>query len=171
MFIKQRLVSVFLCYNYRVSIMKKMKCVILIMIVLTIAIGCSSRNEDTNIKTIESTSSNEVLKKMKLTINKKEYVMNLEDNETAKKFAELSLQEVTMKELNGNEKYVYLSNTLPTNPVYPKKINTGDVMLYGNDCLVIFYKSFNTSYSYTKIGHIENLPDLGKNDITISFNK
>ncbi len=42
-------------------------------------------------------------------------------------------------------------------------------MLFGDNCLVIFYKSFETEYSYTKIGHIENLPDLGKDSITIKL--
>ena len=44
-------------------------------------------------------------------------------------------------------------------------------MLYGNNCLVVFYKSFNTSYSYTKIGHIENLSDLGNKNVIIKFEK
>ena len=79
--------------------------------------------------------------------------------------------ELNMEELNGNEKYVYLNTSLPTNPYNPKKINTGDVMLYGNNCLVIFYKSFETSYSYTKIGHIDNLPNLGNESIKIIFEK
>ena len=51
------------------------------------------------------------------------------------------------------------------------KINVGDVMLYGNNCLVVFYKSFDTSYSYTKIGHINNLPDLGNENISIRIEK
>jgi hypothetical protein len=44
-------------------------------------------------------------------------------------------------------------------------------MLYGNNCLVIFYKSFDTSYQYTKIGHIENLDDIGSENITVIFKK
>ena len=44
-------------------------------------------------------------------------------------------------------------------------------MLFGNSCLVIFYKSFTTSYSYTKIGHIENPANietaLGRKDIKV----
>lgn len=42
-------------------------------------------------------------------------------------------------------------------------------MIYGNDCLVIFYKSFTSSYSYTKIGHIDNLSDLGNDSVSVSF--
>ena len=75
-----------------------------------------------------------------------------------------------MEELNGNEKYIYLDETYPTNPYNPKHINKGDVMLYGDNCLVIFYKSFDTSYSYTKIGHIDNLEELGNESINVKFN-
>ena len=78
-------------------------------------------------------------------------------------------KEFTMNELNGNEKYVYLDDDLPTNKINPKHINKGDVMLYQNNCLVIFYKSFDTSYSYTKIGYIENLNDLGSNSVKVIF--
>ena len=76
-----------------------------------------------------------------------------------------------MNELNGNEKYAYLDITLPINSSNPKKINRGDVMLYNDNCIVIFYKSFDTSYSYTKIGNIDNLPDLGNSSITVEFKK
>ena len=76
-----------------------------------------------------------------------------------------------MNELNGNEKYVYLSSPLPTSPNVPKIIEKGDVMLFGDDCIVIFYESFKTNYSYTKIGSIENLPDLGSSSIEVKFTK
>ena len=29
-------------------------------------------------------------------------------------------------------------------------------MLFGSDCLVLFYESFSTSYSYTPLGAVEN---------------
>ena len=76
-----------------------------------------------------------------------------------------------MRELNGNEKYIYLDTTLPTNSSNPKRINVGDVMLYGDNCLVIFYKSFDTPYSYTKIGHIDNLENLGKGSIKVKISE
>ncbi len=143
--------------------MKKISYFLIIVLLLFISIGCNNKNEETN--------SNEVIKMVKVVINEKEYVLNLEDNETVKSFINLLPQTFNMSELNGNEKYIYLDNTLPTNSVNPKHINTGDVMLYGNNCLVIFYQSFNTSYSYTKIGHIDNLPNLGSDNIVVEFKK
>lgn len=102
-------------------------------------------------------------------INGKIYTANLEQNETARNFVNMLPQEFNMNELNGNEKYIFLENTLPTNSYYPKHIETGDIMLYGNNCLVVFYKSFDTSYSYTKIGHIENLDNLGNDNLLVRF--
>ena len=104
-------------------------------------------------------------------INNQKYNAIIENNETAKSFIDQLPQEFNMKELNGNEKYVYMDSVLPTNSINPKHIEKGDIMLYGSDCLVIFYKSFETNYSYTKIGHIDNLPDLGINNITVKFEK
>lgn len=46
-------------------------------------------------------------------------------------------------------------------------------MLYGSSCLVLFYDSFSTSYSYTPIGHIDDADGLaealGKGGVTVSF--
>ena len=51
--------------------------------------------------------------------------------------------EISMSELNGNEKYKYLDYSLPGNEQAVGQIQAGDIMLYGNDCLVVFYKSLS----------------------------
>ena len=108
---------------------------------------------------------------IKVNIDNKIYTATLEQNETTKQFINMLPQEFNMSELNGNEKYVYLDYTLPTNSYNPKHIVAGDIMLYGNNCLVVFYKSFDTTYSYTKIGHIENINDLRNENVSIKFEK
>ena len=160
--------------------MKKIIYSLLIITFLFIIVGCNSKKEEiknrsndqqeNDINNNES-NRNEVIKLVKAIINEKENIINLEDNETARSFAKLLPQELNMSELNGNKKYIYLDTNLPTNSSNPKKINVGDVMLYGDNCLVIFYKTFDTSYSYTKIGHIDNLPNLGNGSIKVKFEK
>ena len=161
--------------------MKKIVYGLLIIICLFIVVGCNQKNNGTNTQDTQTSqqennnyelnNSNEVIKSVKAIINGKEYKIDLEDNETANSFVGLLPQELNMRELNGNEKYIYLDTTLPTNSSNPKRINAGDVMLYGDNCLDIFYKSFDTSYSYTRIGHIDDLPNLGNGNITVKFEK
>ena len=146
---------------------------LLIIVSLLLVTGCNNNNNTNNQQenSIDVDNSNEVIKSVKAIINEKEYTINLENNETANSFVNLLPQELNMSELNGNEKYIYLDTTLPTNSSNPKRINAGDVMLYGDNCLVIFYKTFDTSYSYTRIGHIDNLPNLGNGNIKVKFEK
>ena len=142
----------------------KIKKILLVLIVILIT-GCSNNKVELPKENNDLGVNNQV----KVLIEKKGYTINLEDNETTKEFVNMLPLELNMNELNGNEKYIYLDTTLPTNSTNPKRINVGDVMLYGNNCLVIFYKSFDTSYNYTKIGHIDNLPNLGNDSISVKF--
>ncbi len=151
---------------------KKLVLIILIIVSLFITSGChSKKNKLSNQAENNANNLDEVIRSVKVTINNKEYTLTLEDNETARSFANLLPREFNMSELNGNEKYIYIDSSLPTNSSNPKQIHSGDVMLYEDNCLVIFYQSFDTSYSYTKIGHIDNLPNLGNGSIIARFEK
>ena len=48
-------------------------------------------------------------------------------------------------------------------------------MLYADGCAVLIYQSFNTQYSYTRIGHIEDVTDLmaraGSDGLQVSFDR
>ncbi|WP_281225533.1 cyclophilin-like fold protein [Flavobacterium aquiphilum] len=97
---------------------------------------------------------------MKITIGSSVFTATFYDNATATAFKSMLPLTINMSELNGNEKFFYFSNTLPTNPSVGGTIQVGDLMLYGNNCLVLFYESFNTSYSYSQIGKITNTTGL-----------
>lgn len=103
------------------------------------------------------------------------FTATLYDNETADAFKEQLPVTLDMSELNGNEKYHYLSFLLPASASRPERIEAGDIMLYGSDCLVLFYESFNTSYSYTPIGKLDDteglLEALGSGAVTIGFER
>jgi len=146
----------------------KIQTILLMIFIIFMITSCNKHN----IENKEPVNNyNEVMDSVKIFIDEKEYTINLENNETVKNFIDMLPLTLKMNELNGNEKYVYLDENLPNNPINPGRINAGDVMLYGDNCLVIFYKSFDTSYRYTKIGHIDSLEDLGSKNINVKIDK
>lgn len=142
-----------------------------------ITINTSSENytntgdNESNTNLVNNESENKMVSNIKVIVDGKTYNAKVEENETAQSLVNMLPLELNMSELNGNEKYIYLDKTLPTNSYSPKHIEVGDIMLYGNDCLVVFYKSFDTPYSYTKIGHIENFVNLGTKDVVVKFER
>jgi len=97
-----------------------------------------------------------------MTIDTQRFAVTLEDNPTARAFVQLLPATLEMAELNGNEKHASLPRSLPTNAVRPGTIRTGDVMLYGNETLVVFYETFRSSYSYTRIGRVTESAGLAQ---------
>ena len=142
-------------------------------IVTTILMNNKSPNIDPELNQETSiTNNNEKENKMAkiyASLNNEKLEINLEENSTTSALVKLLPLDITMNDLNKNEKYAYLDESLPTNTYSPKHIEAGDVMLFGDNCLVIFYESFDTSYSYSKIGHINNLPSLDDGNISINI--
>lgn len=110
---------------------------------------------------------------MKIEIGNQTFTATLADNETAAAFLALLPMTVTMNELNGNEKYCNLASDLPTASYRPGTIHSGDIMLYGSDCVVLFYETFSSSYSYTRIGQVDDPTGLaaavGAGRVTVTF--
>ncbi|OUO59335.1 hypothetical protein B5F74_08880 [Collinsella sp. An271] len=108
-----------------------------------------------------------------LTINGTLYTATLEDTEAARALAERLPLSISMSELNGNEKYCYLDEGLPTSSSRPGTIQAGDIMLFGSDCLVLFYETFSSGYSYTQIGRIDDPTGLaqavGSGSVTVAW--
>lgn len=91
-------------------------------------------------------------------VNGNVFPAKLYQTETTKSIMQKLPLSITMNELNGNEKYYYFSESFPTESGRVSEIHAGDLKLYGSSCLVLFYESFSTSYSYTSLGYVEN-PD------------
>jgi hypothetical protein len=110
---------------------------------------------------------------MRMKIGSSTFTATLYDNATATAFKGMLPMTVKMSELNGNEKYFDLSVKLPTNASDPGKIQSGDLMIYGSNTLVLFYRTFSTSYSYTRLGRINDTTGLaaavGSASVTVTY--
>jgi hypothetical protein len=120
----------------------------------------SSKPNANSQNNLSASSSNQIeeekAKVLEVQIGNKVFSAVLYDNDTSQRIINMLPLTITMNELNGNEKYYYLDQTLPTNASRFSKVSNGDLMLYGSNCVVLFYESFATSYSYTPIGKIDN---------------
>lgn len=143
-------------------------------IFISSASSCSKEGENHN-NTNTNTENNTPMAngKIKIKVNSKTFTATLLDNNTAKAFKEMLPLTISMVELNGNEKYFDLSKSLPVNSSNPGTILNGDLMLYGSKTLVLFYKTFSTSYSYTRLGKLDDAAGLaaalGSGNVTITF--
>ena len=113
--------------------------------------------------------------KIKITVGDKIFDATLEDNDSAREFAKKLPLEVTMTELNGNEKYYKFPENFPANDKKIGEIQSGDLMLYSSSYVVLFYKTFSTNYTYTRLGKIDNPAGLsetvGGGNIKVRFEK
>lgn len=133
--------------------------------------ACTSKNEVKNTNNINQANTDTM--KLKIKVGSAIFTATLQSNETVTAFKSMLPLTVNMVELNGNEKYVDLPRTLSTNASNPGTIQNGDLLLYGSNTLVLFYKTFSTSYSYTKLGRIDDVTGLvaalGRGNAAVSF--
>lgn len=111
--------------------------------------------------------------KIKITVGSKVFKVRLNNSATAIAFKAKLPLDLKMADLNGNEKHAELPSALPTKLSKPGTIQTGDLMLYGSDTLVLFYKTFSSSYTYSPIGRVDNplelTKSLGNGNVTVKF--
>lgn len=130
-------------------------------------------SSETNQERDEAEMSPPITIELNITIGDEVFLARLYDNQTTHALIEKLPLSIDMEDLHRNEKFYYFSDKLPTESEIPGNINAGDIMLYGDNCLVLFYESISSSYSYTRLGYIEDVERfaqaVGDEDIRISF--
>lgn len=111
--------------------------------------------------------------KMNVKIGDNTFIATLEDNAAVREFIDMMRQapvSVDMSDYSGFEKVGSLGRSL-TADNRQTTTDAGDIVLYNSNQIVMFYGS--NSWSYTKIGHIDDLTGwehtLGSGSITVVF--
>ncbi|MBQ9624937.1 MAG: hypothetical protein IJR47_02400 [Clostridia bacterium] len=159
----QKALSIFLCLTLLIS--------------LTGCYFTYVNNEQSNVedffKAKEGGEKMETAKKLRIKAGEKVFTAEVYNNKAAAEVFDMLPMELDMKELHGNEKYFYFNSEFSSEEKSVKHINKGDIMLYQDNCLVIFYKDFDTTYSYTRLGRITDVDELeealGSGDIKVIF--
>lgn len=90
----------------------------------------------------------------------KAYALKWADTEAAAELRQQLPLAKTFTELHGNEKYYKLPKHLTAADEDVREIHKGDVMLFDGQYVVVFYQDFQTTYRYTRLGHVEAANDL-----------
>ncbi|WP_240804839.1 cyclophilin-like fold protein [Cupriavidus oxalaticus] len=113
--------------------------------------------------------------RMWMTVGERRFAITLADTDAARAFAAMLPLSIDMADLNSNEKHAALPESLPANASRPGTIRNGDVMLYGPRTLVVFYLTFTSSYSYTRLGRVDDPAGLaralGSGSVRIEFSR
>ncbi len=111
--------------------------------------------------------------RMWMTVGEQRFAIALDDNPSTRQLLTRLPLSLDMTDLHGNEKYATVQPPLPTQPYRPGTIHSGDFLLYGDDTLVVFYKTFDSSYRYSRLGRIDRPQDLaevlGRGDVRVTF--
>lgn len=145
-----------------------MKKIIIFLLIELLLMGCRhdqswihQQNQDSTSSTQDTVTDNQekgmTNVEITMTIDNQDFKITLEQNETTKALVKKLPMTITMKDLNHNEKYYYMDSNIPSDAQSIERVEAGDLMLFGNDCLVLFYESFSTSYTYTRLGKIQNI--------------
>jgi hypothetical protein len=112
---------------------------------------------------------------MWMTVGERRFAITPADTEAGRAFAAMLPLTIDMPDLNSNEKHARLPKALPMATIRPGTIRTGEIMLYGSQTLVVFYLTFNSSYSYTRLGRVGDPTGLeqalGSGTARITFSK
>lgn len=95
-----------------------------------------------------------------LRVGGKAYALQWADTKAATELRQQLPLAKTFTELHGNEKYYKLSQRLTAADEDVREIHKGDVMLFDGQYVVVFYQDFQTTYRYTRLGHVEAADDL-----------
>lgn len=141
-----------------------------LLVILSVFIFSSCNKSDISVKIKPPVN---IGANIRMVVGSKIFNVLLYDNSTAEAILAMLPITMDMREMNGHEKYYDLPNSLPSAEVRPETIQNGDIMLYGSRTFVLFYETFSTAYSYTKIGRLENPSGLKaalrESNVTVRF--
>ena len=154
--------------------MKKLTILLLLPALLLAIASCSGGEAQEETSTTDKEEI-QVVGTLKMRINDTDVSVEWEENESVEALKELAKDSplsVQMSMYGGFEQVGYLGTDLPRNDTQTVT-QSGDIVLYSSDQIVVFYGS--NSWAYTRLGHIMDKSDeemaqlLSNGDVVITL--
>ena len=137
-------------------------------------------SQEDEVESVPKDDSNEPIEQeespmqISVTVNGTPFTATIEDTNAGRELLARLPLTLQMEELHGNEKYCYTGEAFGGEQYVPETIETGDLMVFGSDCLVLFYDTFsNGGWSYARVGKIDDPTGLaeacGSGAATVTF--
>lgn len=136
--------------------------------------GCAGKQNDSDLQSSDNSVMEEnTVEKMNLQIGNNSFTATLESNAAVDALVDMMCEApvvIQMSDYSGFEKVGSLGTSLPASNKQTTA-QSGDIVLYNGNQIVIFYGS--NSWSYTKLGKIDDLSGwndaLGSGEVTVTF--
>lgn len=92
---------------------------------------------------------------MHVIIGTHRFVADLDSSEAAQQLRALLPLSLEMQDHLHNEKHAPLPRRLSRADRRVGRIEAGDILLWQGDTIVLFYESFDSAYSYTRLGRLQ----------------
>ena len=119
---------------------------------------------------VQEEPMDDAVTKLKIDVGGQTFTATLEQNDATTALIAMLPVTLSMSDYSGFEKVGSLGASLPANNAQTTT-QTGDIVLYNGNQIVIFYGS--NSWSYTRLAHVDDLTGwveaLGSGDVTVTF--
>ncbi len=132
----------------------------LLLLAAVLCSACTPANSRAEAPATSARASQTQGAAMQLTINNYSFTADLADTAAAQELRRLLPLTLTMQDHLRNEKHAELPRRLSSDDQRPGRIEAGDVMLWQGQTIVVFYESFSSPYSYTRLGKIRDTQHL-----------
>ena len=113
--------------------------------------------------TSDTTEQEDTTMQISVIVNDVPFTATIEGTDAGRELLSRLPLTLSMDELHGNEKYCYTGEGFGGEQYVPETIEAGDLMVFGSDCLVLFYDTFsNGGWSYARVGWVDDPTGLAE---------
>lgn len=116
----------------------------------------------------------DIVNTFELEVGGKVFSGSLAETEVGEELASRLPLTLDMSELAGNEKYCFTQEEFPGGEETPSELHAGEIWIYSDDCIVLFYKDHaNPGYDYKFAGSLDDASGLeeavGTGDVQVTI--